>query len=230
MDFGTTMDSKKHLIQGPKFGVPSANPRCCIKIPWRDPKSNIPFMFVYKVNMGPMMARRSAFLKLGMYHPGFSCAGDPGIGFDYEFSIRAWKLGYKVGLTVSEFNNRVAGSMTSGTHSGPQKRIRDANEIVNNRAVYRMYKNFHHRQGTRKASQANKALKGPGSGYFSDRKADEAYEKTTRGYRRRQQRLKRGIGGSRLERWHQLNNRVNRRKGRQGGRSRSRSKNKRNGL
>ena len=216
MDFGTTMDSKKHLIQGPKFGVPSANPRCCFKIPWKDSKSGIPFMFVYKVNMGPMMARRSVFLKLGMYHPGFSCAGDPGIGFDYEFSIRAWKFGYKVGLTVSEFKNRVGSSMKSGTHSGQQKKIRDANEIVNNRAVYRMYSGFHHKQGTRKASTANKELKGPNwRGYFTDKKADEAYKKTTRGYRREQQRLKRGqVGGSRWQRWQRLLNRQNKKGGR----------------
>ena len=87
MDFGTVMDSKKHLIQGPKFGVPSSNPRCCFKIPWKDPKSGVPFMFVYKVNMGPMMAKRSLFLKLGMYHPGFSCAGDPGIGKTLSLSL-----------------------------------------------------------------------------------------------------------------------------------------------
>ncbi|QDZ18622.1 hypothetical protein A3770_02p11400 [Chloropicon primus] len=208
MDFGTTY-SRKHLINGPKYGVPSDNPRCCFKIPWKDPKSGIPLMFIYKVNMGPMMARRSLFMKLGMYHPGFSCAGDPGIGFDFEFSIRAWKLGYKVGLTVSDFRNRVAGSMDSGTHAGPQKKIRDANELVNNRATYRMYPGFHHKQGTRKASSANKDLKGPSyRGYFTDKKADEAYDKTTRGYKRRQQRAKRyGTGSSRLQRWHQLQER-----------------------
>lgn len=218
MDFGTTMDSRKHLIQGPKFGVPSDNPRCCYKIPWKDPKTGIPLMFVYKVNMGPMMARRSLFMKLGMYHPGFSCPGDPGIGFDFEFSIRTWKAGYRVGLTPSEFKNRVGESMQSGTHSGPQKKIRDANEEMNNRAVYRMYQGFHHRQGTRRASTANKDLKGPRwRGFFSDRKADEAYEKTTKGYARKQTRLKRwGPGGPRVQRWKMLQARQAKRSGKRG--------------
>ena len=175
-------------------------------------------MFVYKVNMGPMMARRSLFMKLGMYHPGFSCPGDPGIGFDFEFSIRTWKAGYRVGLTPSEFRNRVGESMQSGTHSGPQKKIRDANEEMNNRAVYRMYQGFHHRQGTRRASTANKDLKGPRwRGFFSDRKADEAYEKTTKGYARKQKRLKRwGPGGPRVQRWKMLQARQAKRSGKRG--------------
>ena len=69
-----------------------------------------------------------------------------------------------------------------------------------------MYSGFHHRQGTRKASTANKDLKGPRwRGYFSDSKADEAYKKTTRGYRRQKMREKRyGSGSSRLQRWQQL--------------------------
>lgn len=27
----------------------------------------------------------------------FSCPGDPGIGFDYEYSLRTWWKGYQVG-------------------------------------------------------------------------------------------------------------------------------------
>lgn len=83
-----------------------------------------------------------------------------------------------------------------------------------------MYSGFHHRQGTRKASTANKDLKGPRwRGYFSDSKADEAYKKTTRGYRRQKMREKRyGSGSSRLQRWQQLQQRQRKRPG--GGRGR----------
>jgi hypothetical protein len=47
--------------------------------------------------MGPMIVRRYHFHQLGMFSTDISCAGAPGIGFDFEFSIRAWANGYQVG-------------------------------------------------------------------------------------------------------------------------------------
>jgi hypothetical protein len=62
-------------------------------------KTGIPFDFVYKVNASPLVVRRSTFLRSGMYHPAMSCVGESGISFDFEFSVRMWKHGYKVALT-----------------------------------------------------------------------------------------------------------------------------------
>ena len=53
-----------------------------------------PFMFATLVNMGPFLIRRSYFLESGMFNGNFSCRGEPGIGFDYEFALRTWYLGY----------------------------------------------------------------------------------------------------------------------------------------
>ena len=99
------------------------------------------------------------------------CVGSPGIGLDFELSIRLWKLGWRVGLfdpgravqvdpikpTLKPpgtkslrlkmlytalnfcfqfqlaplhlgFTHAIGNSKASGTHAGPQKKIRDANE------------------------------------------------------------------------------------------------------
>ena len=69
------------------------------QIPYADSKGR-PFMFVSWANIGPFLLRRSIFLKAGMFHTSFSCRGDPGIGFDYEYGIRLWKKKYEVGLTI----------------------------------------------------------------------------------------------------------------------------------
>lgn len=31
-----------------------------------------------------------------MFHTELSCPGEPGIGFDFEYSIRTWNLGMQV--------------------------------------------------------------------------------------------------------------------------------------
>ena len=49
-----------------------------------------------QVNMGPMLAPRRSFLASGMYNTALSCPGDPGIGFDFEYSIRMWYMGKSV--------------------------------------------------------------------------------------------------------------------------------------
>jgi hypothetical protein len=47
--------------------------------------------------MAPMMVRRWHFHSLGMFLTDMSCPGSPGIGFDFEFSLRCWANGYQVG-------------------------------------------------------------------------------------------------------------------------------------
>ena len=63
-----------------------------------DPATSINFQFVYKLVAGPLFVRRSTWLDLGMFNMNFSCAGDPGIHFEYEYSIRTWWRDYQVRL------------------------------------------------------------------------------------------------------------------------------------
>ena len=85
-------------------------------IPYFDSKGR-PFMFVSWANIGPFLLRRSIFLKAGMFHQSFSCRGDPGIGFDYEYGIRLWKRGFEVGLTIMQFRYHQARGVIENKHS-----------------------------------------------------------------------------------------------------------------
>ena len=49
MDYGTIMDTRSNYINGPKYGAQSSKRGCCKKIVHWEPKSKIPFMFMYKV-------------------------------------------------------------------------------------------------------------------------------------------------------------------------------------
>ena len=49
---------------------------------------SLPFMFVAGVNIGPLLARREAFLRVGAFDEAYSCAGEPGIQLDTELSLQ----------------------------------------------------------------------------------------------------------------------------------------------
>ena len=76
-----------------------------------------PFMFATLVNMGPFLIRRSFFVESGMFNGNFSCRGEAGIGFDYEYALRTWYLGYHVGVFKSEMDYHVGNWASSGTRS-----------------------------------------------------------------------------------------------------------------
>ena len=67
-------------------------------VPFKEKELGFPFMWIYKVNMGPLLVRRSWFEHLGQFNLNFSCPGDPGIGFDFEYSVRLWHENARVGL------------------------------------------------------------------------------------------------------------------------------------
>jgi hypothetical protein len=46
----------------------------------------------------PLQIRQSWFAHLGNFQTNFSCPGDPGIGFDFEYSVRLWNAGAHVAL------------------------------------------------------------------------------------------------------------------------------------
>ena len=99
-------------------------------------KVSLPFMFVAGVNIGPLVARRDAFLRVGSFDESFSCAGDPGIQLDTELSLQLWRHGYQVGLWYSAVSNGVGGRKTRKNRA--QKRARNANDATNGQRCERL--------------------------------------------------------------------------------------------
>ena len=91
--------------------------------------AGVPFMFVAGVNIGPLLVRREAFLRVGGFDESFSCAGEPGIQLDMELSLALWRAGYQVGLWDSAVTNGVGGRKTRANPE--QKRLRVRNDAVN---------------------------------------------------------------------------------------------------
>ncbi|KAK3239178.1 hypothetical protein CYMTET_50872, partial [Cymbomonas tetramitiformis] len=135
---------------GPKYGWKFT------RMTEMDPRSGVPFTYVYKVNASPLVVKRSVFLQLGMFHKGYSCLGMSGISFDFEYSVRNWKYGHRVGLFYSSFSD-----FDNSRSSGTWKSVNAVkNRMVtwrrNNLMIYYMYPNFHHRVGTQLPVEANK--------------------------------------------------------------------------
>jgi GT2 family glycosyltransferase len=122
----------------------------------KDMRAGVPLMWMYKVNLAPLLIPRSLFAEVGGFNLNFSCAGQPGIGLDFELSIRLWKLGRRVGLYDPKFKHGIGNSKSSGTHSGAARRSRNANEKRNNMMLYTMYPGFHHKAGAATCMQLNK--------------------------------------------------------------------------
>ena len=67
-------------------------------IPFRDPASGGPFMFVQGVSIGPVFYRRAAYQALGGFNLAYSRPGEVGMLVDHELSLRAWLAGHQVAL------------------------------------------------------------------------------------------------------------------------------------
>jgi GT2 family glycosyltransferase len=67
-------------------------------IPFLDPVSSRPFMFVQGVSIGPILYRRDVFQALGGFNLEYSEAGEVGMLVDHELSLRAWLAGHQVAL------------------------------------------------------------------------------------------------------------------------------------
>lgn len=67
-------------------------------IPFRDPASHRPFMFVQGVSIGPIFYRRHVYRELGGFSLDYSVAGEVGMLVDHELSLRAWLAGYHVAV------------------------------------------------------------------------------------------------------------------------------------
>ncbi|XRA99797.1 glyco_trans_2-like domain-containing protein [Pycnococcus provasolii] len=140
---------------GPYTGKYSTRPgRRPIPPNFKD-KTGRKFMYAPLVNMGPFAVDRSIFLKVGMFHQGYSCRGEPGIQFDFEFSLRLWKLGYRAGIMDFKMGYQASGQ-ASGTRANrfmyhKRKRIDTRNQAFYSRMYSGFYKiqgDYHTRRGT----------------------------------------------------------------------------------
>ena len=117
-----------------------------------------------QVNAAPLVYRRDTFLQLGHFNANFSCVGEAGIGFDFEYSLRLWKHGHEVGLYYTNFIRPRPGARGKGgtrsSNAAWNKRRR--NENFNNGQLYAMYRGWHHRTGTSLPMKLNRELKGRG--------------------------------------------------------------------
>ena len=91
--------------------------------------SGEPFLFVAGVNIGPLLVRRAAYLRVGGFDEAFSCPGEPGIQLDTELSLQMWRHGFQVGLWYSAVSNGVGGRKTR--KNKVQKRARVLNDVLN---------------------------------------------------------------------------------------------------
>ena len=101
------MIPQQNQNDGSKYGAEPEKDRAkrTKDILFKDVSVNVDFMFAYKVNLAPMITRRSLFAEVGGFNHNFSCPGQPGIGLDFELSIRMWRLGRSVGLYDSKFKH-----------------------------------------------------------------------------------------------------------------------------
>lgn len=168
MDVGKRFDKSTGQVWGKKYG-PNY-----LKIPLMDPQAGAAFMPCYKVNAAPLFVDRRVFYESGAYNLNFSCVGDSGIDFDFEYSIRMWKTGYHVALAEFRLRHgamdKKGSASKSGTRADKKKWAarRDA-ERFNNAQLYAMYPGFHNKAGTalamkvfneEKERQAKHAAKG----------------------------------------------------------------------
>ena len=110
-------------------------------IPFFDPLSGLPLMFVENVNIGPYLLRKSVFEELGGFDLRFSAPGEPGITFEAEYCYRAWLSGHQVALTdiPVKLETGTQGYIFPGgtTLWSNEQRIR--NEETNKRLIEKLY-------------------------------------------------------------------------------------------
>lgn len=117
-DIGSRAGSSKYRI----YDTPS----------YKEPASNIPFMFVGAINRGPAFLRRREFIEIGGINQNFA----PVQCDDIEVSTRAWLKGYRVGFYIAPFERNVA---TGGMRIFGNKEISIRQDIINSKKIYDSY-------------------------------------------------------------------------------------------
>lgn len=110
-------------------------------IPMHDPRlPKVPFMFVAGLNFGPFIVRRRAYFELGGFDTSWSAVGDPGIGYDIEFSLRAQQRGHLIGvMECGGIQRRVGGG--SSLASAGKRKLRFVMERRNNMRLDNLFFN-----------------------------------------------------------------------------------------
>lgn len=108
-------------------------------IPMHDPRlPTTPFMFVAGLNFGPFIVRRRAYFELGGFDTSWSSVGDPGIGYDIEFSLRAQQRGHLIGVMKCDgIQRRVGGG--SSLASAAKRKLRYIMERQNNQRLDKLF-------------------------------------------------------------------------------------------
>ena len=109
-------------------------------IPFEDPFTGRPFIYVENVNIGPYLLRKSLYRDLGGFDFHFSKPGAPGICFESELCYRAWERGYQVGLTDLPVKAPVDGGyiLPGGTILWG-KEERDRNDVANKKRIAKLH-------------------------------------------------------------------------------------------
>ena len=79
------------------------------RIPFVEPNSNQPFMYVECAWIAPVFIRRSLLRKAGGLELTIAKRGEPGVWQDCVFSYEAWVNGYTVGVYSAPFKRGVGG-------------------------------------------------------------------------------------------------------------------------
>ena len=154
MPFVVVLRSRK-VAESISWGVPPCRPLRTVAAGLNTSaggRAELPFAFVAGVNIGPLLLRREAFLRVGGFDEAYSCVGEPGIQLDTELSLQLWRHGYRVGLWYSAVSNGVGGRKTRTNPE--QKRARNHNDGVNAKRCERLMR-------THDAAATSQRIQGP---------------------------------------------------------------------
>lgn len=120
------------------------------------------FQFVWHVNIGPYFIRRRHYAAIGGFDFNFSEPGEPGIGFDSEFCLRAWREGYQVGYRFTPLKGPPQSYTLNGGTMLFARNLRFRNQWRNHDTLYRKHAPAEPEISCR-VSEANRRLQNEGA-------------------------------------------------------------------
>lgn len=120
------------------------------------------FQFVWHVNIGPYFVRHRHYVALGGFDFGYSAPGEPGIGFDSEFCLRAWREGYQVGYRFTPLKGPPQSYSLNGGTMLFARNERFRNQWRNHELLYRQYAPAEP-EIARRVAEANRMLQAGGA-------------------------------------------------------------------
>lgn len=92
-------------------------------------RGRIPFMFVTEAWLSPMCVRTDVWRELGGYDESLTLPGEPGIGLDIHFSLRAGVSGYTIGVHGAPFARGIGG------HGSVSDAVKTAKRLQNRQRI-----------------------------------------------------------------------------------------------